>query len=133
VKIRDLLFYAAAAAIGLFGLLMVLGASLNMAEPDEQLGNAALGVGLGILPIAFAVWLVRWTRRSSTRQRREALERHVLHLASQSDGRLTPSQVAQATSLTLEESKAFLDQLNVYGYCQMDLADDGRITYTFSA
>ncbi|MEO1367443.1 MAG: hypothetical protein AAFX50_09715 [Acidobacteriota bacterium] len=133
MKIRDLLFYAAAAAIGLFGLLMILGASLNLNEAGERLGNAALGVGLGVLPVAFAVWLVRWTRRTSTRQRREALERQILQLASQSDGRLTPAQVAQATNLTLDESKAFLDQLNVYGYCQMDLAADGRITYTFSA
>ncbi|MEM1181598.1 MAG: hypothetical protein AAGM22_24860 [Acidobacteriota bacterium] len=133
MKIRDLLLYAAATLIGLFGLLMVLGAGLNLNDEDERAANAAIGVALGVLPIAFSVWLVRFTHRTSKRRQREELERHVLYLATQSDGRLTPAQVAQATNLTLDESKAFLDQLGVYGYCQMSLADDGRISYTFSS
>lgn len=132
MKIRDLLFYAAAALVGLFGLVMVLGASMKWSEGDHSFGIVALGLGFGVLPMALAFWLVRFVSRGSKRQRREGLERQVLAMAAAAGGRLTPTQVAQGTSLTLGESKAFLDHLHLDGHCQMDLADDGVISYSFT-
>ena len=133
MKIRDAIVYFVATGIGFFGLIIVLGALLNLGRGDETVPAIALGIGLGVAPLVFAVWLVRHTHRGSRRRRREELERHVLDLAARSGGRLTPTQVAQSTRLTLKESKAFLDGLHVDGHCRSELGDDGSFFYRFDA
>lgn len=133
VRIKDYLYLASAAVVGLFGLTMVLGAALQWSEGERSVYTWTLGLGLGVLPLASAVWLVRAVRVGSNRRRREQLERQVLQLAAAAAGRLTPAQVAQSTRLTLEESKAFLDRLGVEGHCRMELDDGGSVSYRFNA
>lgn len=134
MKLRDLFLYAVAAFVGFFGLIIVLGALMNLSTGEEDLVTTiSLGLGMGVLPLVFSGWLVRRTWTGSKRRRQEELERRVMDLAAQSDGHLAPAQLAQATDLTLEESKAFLDQLHLDGHCQTDLTEDGRVIYRFSA
>ena len=133
MRLKDYVYLVILAIVGLFGLLMILGAALQWSEGERGADTFALGLGLGLLPIAFSGWQVSSVFRRAKRRGLEQLERQVLRLASDSQGRLTPAQVAQATSLTLEESKAFLDRLGVDGHCRMDLEDDGTVSYLFGS
>ncbi|HIE51771.1 MAG TPA: hypothetical protein EYP85_08430 [Armatimonadetes bacterium] len=59
------------------------------------------------------------------------LETTLLRLAAERDGTLTATDVAMNTDLSLTQAGEVLDALHVRGLVQMDVHDDGVITYTF--
>ncbi|MDH5682437.1 MAG: hypothetical protein OEZ36_12680 [Spirochaetota bacterium] len=58
-------------------------------------------------------------------------EKQILKLAKAKYGRLTVSEVALGTSLSLEEADAALKQFVIGGYANMEVTDEGAIVYDF--
>jgi hypothetical protein len=61
----------------------------------------------------------------------EDSEKIVLQLAKKRRGELTVATVAANSTLTLEQAKETLDQLNIKGFNEMDVSDAGIIVYKF--
>ena len=131
MRIRDYLYILGGALAVLFGLVMVAGMALNWPDSENPVGDLALGAGLGVEPLLVGLGGIATVLRGVRRRRLEQLERQVLELAAASSGRLTPRHVAQATTLTLDEAKAFLDRLHLAGFCRTELTPDGAFFYTF--
>lgn len=128
-RFKEYVGYSVAVLLGLVGLTIAV--VVTLFRNDDSWIPLMLGVGLGLLPMLVAFWLFRSVWRSSSRRRGELLERQVLQLAVRVGGRLTPMQVARSTQLTLEESKALLDRLDIEGHCNIELAENGVISYRF--
>ena len=128
-RFKEYIAYAVAILLGLLGLCIAL--FVTLIGDDKSWVTWVITLTLGALPILVAFWLFRSVWRSSSRRLNERLENQVLQLSARVGGRLTPMQVARAPRLTLEESKALLDRLDIEGHCQIELADDGVISYRF--
>ncbi|MEM1179673.1 MAG: hypothetical protein AAGM22_15095 [Acidobacteriota bacterium] len=129
-RFKDLFAYVVASLLGLLGLLIGV-VTVNVG--DGGVATATIALGFGVLPMAVAFWLFRSVWHSSRRRRGELAERRVLMLAGRTGGWLTPLQVARATDLTIDEAKGLLEKLNIEGHCQIELADDGVVSYRFAS
>ncbi|MEM7516923.1 MAG: hypothetical protein AAF368_08380 [Planctomycetota bacterium] len=129
-RFKDFFAYSVAGLLGLLGLLIAV-VTLNIGDAGAV--TTAISIGLGVLPMAVALWLSRSVWQSSRRRRRELAERKVLTLATRTGGWLTPLQVARTTNLTLEEAKVLLQGLNIEGHCQIELGEDGVVSYRFAS
>jgi hypothetical protein len=58
-------------------------------------------------------------------------EKIVLRLAQRRQGVLTVAEVAANSTLSVEQAKATLDQLNLKGFNEMDVSDAGILVYKF--
>jgi ABC-type multidrug transport system fused ATPase/permease subunit len=134
MKASEKLLLAVAVVIALFGLFMILGAIVEIFDPSSKNSvpaDLALLVFLGLLPLAFAVWLFMRTRANALRRAEETREQLVLHLASRHQGVLTVPQLAEESGMSLEQAKEILDRLYRKSFTQLSLAESGEAIYTF--
>jgi len=134
MKTRERLLLAAAVLLVLFGLFMILGATVEIFDrtsKDSVPAAVALLIIMGVLPVVLGVWLFRHIQTGASQRSFEALERTVLHLASQHQGVVTVPQVAEESGMTLEQAKEVLDRLYYKHFNELTLADSGEMVYRF--
>jgi len=134
MKMSERLLLAAAVLLTLFGLVMILGATINLFDrtaKDSVPADVALLLLAGVLPVALGVWLFRHTQTGASRRAFAARERTVLHLASQHHGVLTVPQVAEEAGMTLEQAKEVLERLYHKSFTELTLAESGEMVYRF--
>lgn len=96
-----------------------------------------VGVFTGVLPAIRGVSKILQSRVTGREMKRlesaksEALEREVLKLARDNQGRLTPAIVAVSSEVTLDEAEAQLREFADKGYAELEVTEDGRIEYLF--
>ncbi len=110
-------------AIGVFGLLGVLGVAMD--KPEVRSYPVAIFCALIIVAGAAVVW---WGQRRAVRDARVEVSRKLLALAQKS-GKLTVAQVVASLSLTSEEATAALTQLSRDGLAQFDVDEQGATIY----
>jgi hypothetical protein len=123
-----------AALLGVFGIVMLAGVCIQALEGTSKYSmvtDMLLTVLFGILPLVCGVWLYKRVRQAVTRRAVDDSEKIVLHLAQQHHGILTVVEVAANSTLSVEQAKATLDQLNIKGFNEMDVSDAGIIVYKF--
>lgn len=123
-----------AALLGVFGLVMIAGVSIQALEGTSKYSRVTdvlLTFLLGIVPLVGAVWLYKRARQAATRRTVDDSEKIVLRLAKRCQGVLTVVEVAANSPLSVEQAKATLDQLNLKGFNEMDVSDAGIIVYKF--
>ena len=123
-----------AALLGVFGLVMIVGVSIQALEGTSKYSmvtDGVLTVLLGILPLVGGVWLYKRVRQAVTRRTVDDSEKIVLRLAQRRQGILTVVEVAANSPLSVEQAKETLDQLNLKGFNEMDVSDAGIIVYKF--
>lgn len=89
---------------------------------------------VGVLPTASGLFKLLRRRIRTQRQMRERpreLEREVLRLAKQFNGRVTVVQVASHTHAPLDEIQQTLDSMTARGYVSQNVMDNGVIEYEF--
>ncbi|MFW5800139.1 MAG: NINE protein [Spirochaetota bacterium] len=62
---------------------------------------------------------------------KEQIERDILNLAKKNNGRLTVTQVAMETDLSLEKAEEHLQNMVKSGYVQLSISDNGVMVYEF--
>lgn len=130
----DRLLQAVAVLLGAFGAFMILGAMVEIFDKTakESVPSAlALLILAGILPVVVAFWLFIRTRASASRRALEAREKTVLELAIKHQGVLTVPQVAQESSMTVEQARETLDRLNRKDYVEVAASESGTLVYKF--
>jgi hypothetical protein len=123
-----------AALLGVFGIVLIAGVSIQFLEGTSKYSTVTdvlLTILLGILPLGYGVWLYRRVRQAVTRRTVDDSEKIVLRLAKRRQGVLTVVEVAANSTLSVEQAKATLDQLNLKGFNEMDVSDAGIIVYKF--
>ena len=123
-----------AALLGVFGLVMIVGVSIQFLEGTSKYSmvtDGVLTVLLGIVPLVGGVWRYKRVRQAVTRRAVEDSEKIVLRLAQRRQGVLTVVEVAANSTLSVEQAKETLDQLNLKGFNEMDVSDAGIIVYKF--
>ena len=134
MNVGERLLLCVAVLLGVFGLFMCLGALVEIFDKtskDSAGADIALLVFAGILPIVCGVWLYTHVRRAASERAFAASEKVILALAAQHGGALTAPQVAESSSLTLEQAKSTLDHLNRKSFNQVSVSESGAIVYTF--
>ena len=123
-----------AALLGVFGLVMMVGVSIQALEGTSKYSmvtDGVLTVLLGIVPLVSGVWRYKRVRQAVTRRTVDDSEKIVLRLAQRRQGILTVVEVAANSSLSVEQAKETLDQLNLKGFNEMDVSDAGILVYKF--
>ena len=123
-----------AALLGVFGIVMIAGVSIQFLEGTSKYSmvtDVLLTILLGILPLGYSVWLYKRVRQAATRRTVDDSEKIVLRLAKRHQGVLTVVEVAANSTLSVEQAKETLDQLNLKGFNEMDVSDAGILVYKF--
>ena len=123
-----------AVLLGVFGLVMIVGVSIQFLEGTSKYSmvtDGVLTVLLGILPLVGGVWRYKRVRQAVTRRTVDDSEKIVLRLAQRRQGVLTVVEVAANSTLSVEQAKETLDQLNLKGFNEMDVSDAGILVYKF--
>jgi uncharacterized membrane protein YidH (DUF202 family) len=123
-----------AALLSMFGLVMIVGVSIQFLEGTSKYSmvtDGVLTVLLGILPLVGGVWRYKRIRQAVTRRTVDDSEKIVLRLAQRRQGVLTVVEVAANSTLSVEQAKETLDQLNLKGFNEMDVSDAGILVYKF--
>jgi len=132
MKASEKLLLVVGVIVALFGLLIVLGAIVEIFDPKSKNsvpGDIALLVFLGVLPVALGVWLVRRTWLGASRRAIETREQIALHVAGQHGGTLTVLQLAEGSGMTIEQAKDVLDRLYRKSFSDIALAESGEMVY----
>jgi predicted transcriptional regulator len=117
-----------------FGSFLIFGGLVNYFDGTETLGSfLALGFFVGILPITAGAWLIYAAKRDSNQRKLKDSEQQILKLAMQSKGRVTATQVATFTSLSLTEADNKLKELQEKGIFIIKISEEGEIVYKLSS
>ena len=135
--------------LGIAGLVVALFAALFFTVAITELatggdGKTSLGVYVGLivflgLTMAAGAWLA-WTRLWQAPGRAghrpppmsdAEREQRVLDLAERQGGRVTVAEVASRCDLTVDASKAALDQLVLHGVAELQVSEQGVLVYVF--
>jgi hypothetical protein len=134
MKIKTFFLYFSSIILILFGLTMILGAILKLAEGDPKYSytsNLAMLIIVGILPASMGCILIYNTIKKNRNSEKDRLENTILKLAKENNGKLTASDVAMNTSLSVEESKNYLDSLCIKGIVELFISESGISVYKF--
>lgn len=116
-----------------FGLLITLGVlvSIGKERPGTLAGDIFGLIAMGIAPTIGGIWLVRREILAKREEEHEALERTILMLAREKKGKLTPSEVALKTQLSLEEAREHLLRMQERGFAVLHTSERGAIVFEF--
>ena len=128
--------------VALFGALFFTIAVTEVATGGD--GKTSLGVYVGLvvflgLTTAAGAWLA-WTRlwRAPGRAGHRPppmsdaeREQRILDLAERQGGRVTVAEVASRCDLTVDASKAALDQLVLHNIAELQVSERGVVVYAF--
>ncbi len=70
-------------------------------------------------------------RRGKSRKSRKAIEQIILAVAKSNNGAVTPSEIALEASISIEQSKKYLDTISEKGYADIRVTKNGTIVYFF--
>jgi hypothetical protein len=118
----------------LFSSPCVIGMVHDLIVGTDNLAGALIAGGffslMMLAGIALAVYGLRKPGKKPFAVTRE-IERHVLGVARQHGGRLTTSELALYTELSLDECGVVLDHLEMRDVARTHISDDGDIVYVF--
>mgnify|MGYP001351505245 CR=1 FL=1 len=122
-----------AALFSLFCLLAGIVSFFDQSNGINIVGQLVGMVILVILPAIIAFFLLKWafTAHKYHRRKLNKKERMVLQLAEERGGRLTLTELAMETPLTLEEAKELLDEWANKGYAAIKISEKGTLVYHF--
>ncbi len=120
------------------GGLMLIGFFVNLEEKGLTKSDLIAVIFFGVLPIIVGIVLLRSNYQNQKRAReaqeralKEEKEGEIIRLAQRKKGRLTVTEVAAATSLTLEEAEKILQEMVTRGYVGLKVTNSGILVYEF--
>jgi TM2 domain-containing membrane protein YozV len=120
------------------GALFFVGGAFLLSPLSAGIIPATFPIWLGAFPAAFGVFIfwnaLRQEKRhkeEKERERRQRIERQILRLAQQHEGKLTAAEVATALELSLDEAKQFMDDMASGGHASVKLTPSAVWVYQF--
>lgn len=123
----------------IIGGLMLIGFFVNLEEKKGLTKADVAGViFFGVLPLIAGIALLRSNYQNQKRAReareralKEEKEGEIIRLAQRKKGKLTVTEVAAGTSLTLEEAEKILQEMVSRGYVGLKVTNSGILVYEF--
>lgn len=117
-----------------FGAMMTLGVMVQLNDPEHarQLTTTVmmfLLVGLG--PMSVGAFLAISALRRMKRNAGEVMERRLLHLARNHNGKLTVAVATMELEMTSQEVKALLERCHSDGLATIHANERGEVEYLF--
>ena len=117
-------------SVGLGAMLYGLFQILNNGDPNHQFAPFAIGVTQTIL--GSLLWiLAKKLDTAAHLVRYRGQQNRVVRLAQQCGGRLTVTEAAADTGLSVEEVGDILKRMADGGYVEVEITDSGMIVYRF--
>lgn len=135
LKVLSIVGIVFSVLLACFGALFILGSVVNMTDPEQQhdmLAYILMLVFFGILPLACSGLLLFKIVKGHRLRKHEAIERRLLSLAKQHNGKLTVAKVAMVTQLNSQQAKQQLDWCHAHGLADLDISESGSVEYIFS-
>lgn len=101
---------------------------------SEKINVFAGSLFLGLPPTGlggFLIWNLMRTNPDEKRLSAKSKEQQFLQLLQETGGGITPIRLASETGMSLEESKAYLDEKAKQLNATFDVSEEGGITYRF--
>lgn len=118
--------------VALFGLIM-LGGSLASEEMENGLlSELVLVLLFAVLPLALGIWYAVRVVRKSKARRQDELENEILQLAARHSGRLTASEVAMHTRLSVTEAQKLLEGYVKQKLVTLKISGSGTLVFEFN-
>lgn len=121
--------------LALFGIIMIIGvlAGISNGETGSSVAaDVALTGLLGVAPVLGGVYLFRYANQRTKKRKEEETEKLILELASRHGGKISSLDLTSHSDLSLEEAKAFLDNLQTKGIAALRVTENGNILYEFT-
>lgn len=134
MKAVDVLLILVGIAMFGFGALLTLGAVIHLNDPEranDLIPNIIMMTLLGIGPMGAGVFLVVSTRRRMKRNSGEVMERRLLQLARNHNGKLTVAVATMELEMPSREVKDLLDQCHSDGLANIHANERGEVEYLF--
>ena len=140
MNFKSMLYFVVGIASSFVGAILSLGAIINMSEGGEKsiIGWLAMVLLLGIMPMGLGGYLIKKStqiRKNLSAQKEnmteQMMERKILQIAAELGGKVTPSEIALKTHISLEKANACLQNMQEGGYAELEVSQQGAIIYHF--
>jgi hypothetical protein len=119
-----------------FGLPISLLAAVELCNPKtaaaDKEGMVAALIIFGLPPSGLGGWLIWQGQRRWQQQEHDRLREIFFNVLKQSDGHVTPLQLAMETGLSGETAKAYLDERAKEFDASYNVSEEGNISYYFA-
>ncbi|MBT4837711.1 MAG: hypothetical protein HON94_10240 [Methylococcales bacterium] len=120
--------------ITIFSSFFIIAAMSDLMSPEDS--KTEVGIMWGILvffmlTLSAGLYLIVANVKKGRRQNLEASERQLLELIAQHHGKVTSSDIALNTHMTLQEAEDSLKALCQNGKGEIQLTKEGKMLYVF--
>lgn len=131
MNVKERVKFAFGVFVALFGLLLVGGSLAGADSANNWVTELILTFLFGVAPSALGIWLCIQTVKGSRARRKDELENQILQLAVRYKGRMTASEAAMHTSLSVSEAAKLLEEYAKTGVVRLKIASGGVMVYEF--
>lgn len=129
--VTEVIQYIAGTIILLFGLIMICGSLASEETKLTETKELVLVLLLGVFPALLGGWLLFKARKNSRLRRVDALENLVLQVASRYDGKLTATELAMNSKLSITQANEVLENFTKQNVAYLKISNNGTYVYQF--
>ncbi|MGE7274668.1 hypothetical protein ACQKK5_25005 [Brevibacillus panacihumi] len=129
--VAEVIQYVAGVIILVFGVIMIAGAMASEKTNLSETSDLVLFLLLGVLPALFGGWLLFAARKNTRLRRLDAMENLVLQIAARYGGKLTATELAMNSKLSITQASEVLDNFTKQNAAYLSITNNGTYVYQF--
>lgn len=129
--VAEVIQYVAGVIILVFGVIMIAGAMASEKTKLSETSDLVLFLLLGVLPAVFGGWLLFAARKNTRLRRLDAMENLVLQIAARYGGKLTATELAMNSKLSITQANEVLESFTKQNVAYLKITNNGTYVYQF--
>lgn len=129
--VTEVIQYVAGVIILVFGVIMIAGAMASEETKLTVTEDLVLFLLLGVLPALIGGWLLFAARKNTRLRRLDAMENLVLQIASRYGGKLTATELAMNSKLSITQANEVLEGFTKQNAAYLTITNNGTYVYQF--
>ncbi|EST53950.1 hypothetical protein T458_22135 [Brevibacillus panacihumi W25] len=129
--VAEVIQYVAGVIILVFGVIMIAGAMASEKTKLTETSDLVLFLLLGVLPALFGGWLLFAARKNTRLRRLDAMENLVLQIAARYGGKLTATELAMNSKLSITQANEVLESFTKQNVAYLKITNNGTYVYQF--
>lgn len=129
--VAEVIQYVAGVIILVFGVIMIAGAMASEKTKLTETSDLVLFLLLGVLPALFGGWLLFAARKNTRLRRLDAMENLVLQIAARYGGKLTATELAMNSKLSITQANEVLEGFTKQNAAYLSITNNGTYVYQF--
>jgi type VI protein secretion system component VasK len=131
LNFKETLLFLLGIVFALIALLFVVGAFATFEDEHSFQTSDAILLVVTIVILGLAVWICIRSIQKSKLRKGDQQENQILKLTAQYGGRITATEIAMNTTLSIEKAKSILDAFVDRKIAILKLSDNGTYVYEF--